>query len=456
MWWRWEGVTRKRRPRQERFAFQIRRERRERWFKWGIGLGTVLMVVGAVAGTAAGRYLVGRSVFEVRSAWDRWIGLPEDRAAVNADWKLRRERDVEQTARVYREVYAEATPETRRLLDFGGLQPGVGLLRWGNYDRILLLPSTVFLPDDTGRSYRLRPNTRSIWLRKFDLPHGLAGFFLMPDTPELRQAIQGTGARIVPGSSQTTNSWGCRGPEPDVNAPVRGLILGDSYMQGLFIGDDHTPAECLRRELQERLGRRVSVLNTGHLGYSPEQIYYTLREYGDRFRPHFVVFSFCMNDFGTLFDRVPDRRDVDEARYWLDEIARYCLKRQILLVSTPIPSELQVTGPRNEGIYPGRVCNVLGSSGINYCNPMAAFVHEHLRLQVEQARHGGKYSATSPLFNGAIGDGHMSALGAALWGKVIGAHVAELLEWESIRTRPSQKSQWAKSAGKSPSARPPG
>ena len=41
-------------------------------------------------------------------------------------------------------------------------------------------------------------------------------------------------AQIVDGSTQTTNSWGLRGPEPDMRAAWRGIVLGDSYMQGLL------------------------------------------------------------------------------------------------------------------------------------------------------------------------------------------------------------------------------
>ena len=48
---------------------------------------------------------------------------------------------------------------------------------------------------------------------------------------------------------------------------------------------------------------KVSILNTGHLGYSPEQYYYSLVEYADRFRPHFVVVSVFSNDFaGDMAD----------------------------------------------------------------------------------------------------------------------------------------------------------
>ena len=103
--------------------------------------------------------------------------------------------------------------------------------------------------------------------------------------PETADLVKGTGAEIVSGSTQTTNSWGLRGPEPDLKARWRGIVLGDSYMQGLFIGDDQTPTECLKRELKTRLGATVEILNTGHLGYSPEQYYYTLVQYGKRFAP---------------------------------------------------------------------------------------------------------------------------------------------------------------------------
>ena len=54
-------------------------------------------------------------------------------------------------------------------------------------------------------------------------------------------------------------------------------------MQGLFVGDHQTPVECLKRDLKTRLGGPVEILNTGHLGYSPEQYYYTLIEYAGGF-----------------------------------------------------------------------------------------------------------------------------------------------------------------------------
>ena len=70
-------------------------------------------------------------------------------------------------------------------------------------------------------------------------------FFLVPDGPELAEVLRGTTGIPVETSRQTTNTWGLRGPEPEPDAPLRGLVLGDSYMQGMFVGDDAAPPECL-------------------------------------------------------------------------------------------------------------------------------------------------------------------------------------------------------------------
>ncbi len=181
------------------------------------------------------------------------LGIPTPRAEIDEAWRRFRLQGIADSRRALPEIYENATPDVQRLMRYAGLDPEHGLLRWGNYDRTLLLPSTVFEADDKGRSYRLRPCVDSIWLRQISPRSGVLMFFLVPDGPELTEAIRGTGAIPVETSRQSTNSWGLRGPEPDLNAPLRGIVLGDSFMQGMFIGDDETPPECLRRDLEERL-----------------------------------------------------------------------------------------------------------------------------------------------------------------------------------------------------------
>ncbi len=137
------------------------------------------------------------------------------------------------------------------LLKAARMDPDTAVIRWGNLDGTLVLSSDVVEPDDAGRSYRFKPFVRSVWFVGLSIQGALCQFQVL-DTPEAATACAAAGGRRVPGSVQTTNSWGCRGPEPDTRAAFRGIVLGDSVMQGALVGDDQTPPACLERELRGR------------------------------------------------------------------------------------------------------------------------------------------------------------------------------------------------------------
>src|SRR5262249_14970507 len=159
-------------------------------------------------------------------------------------------------------------------------------------------------------------------------------------------------------------------------APLRGIVLGDSYMQGMFIGDEDTPPECLRRYLEDHFHTKVSILNTGHLGYSPEQYYYSLLAFADRFRPHFVVVSVFTNDFGDGSEvATKGRGDWQEGKYWLDQIGQFCRSRQWPHLIVPIPFEAHLFGVRKAGFYPGILSNILETSSVMFVDPMDDFIN---------------------------------------------------------------------------------
>jgi hypothetical protein len=405
--------------RQRVFPFLERSRRRQRRFKQVIVLATILVIAGVLAALPRGRYLTTSLADKARQLAHWCLGSPPDRRDVDDEWRRFRLQGVEDTRKEFRGVYSEMDRPLQDLMKYAGNDPETGLLRWGNFTQTLLLPSTIFLPDDTGRSYRLRPLTRAVWLRNIIIQKIPLTFFLVPETPELARAMAGTSAVLVQGAAQTTNSWGLRGPEPDLDAPLRGIVLGDSYMQGLFVADDQTPSERLKRQLAGRLGTRVEVLNTGHLGYSPEQEYFTLREYADRLRPQFVVLSLFANDFGNIEEIMGGGGDWDEARYWLGEIAQYCRTRGLICLTVPVPLERQIFGRRHSGQYPGKLSNILESPGSDYFDPIEDFVNEHLRLMIEGER-AGKRPSSGPLFNGHIADGHFSAAGCEVWAAAVG------------------------------------
>ncbi len=417
---------------QSEFPFRARARRVERTFKLVI-LGATLAVLAAlVAGTFGGRYLAGWAVSRARAMALQAIGLPPDRDAIDADWKRRRLFDVHEAARKHAASFGEYNPAQKRLLEYAGLDPAHALIRWGNFNKTVLLPSTIFEPDETGRSYRFRPNVRSIWIRNFPMKGEVKAFFQVVQAEGVADLLKGTGASLVEGSEQTTNSWGLRGDEPDPSAQRKGIVLGDSYMQGLFVGDHDTPSEQLERVLAERLHTHVEILNTGCLGYSPEQYYYSLLAFADRFPPSFVVVSVFANDFGDLFEALEGRGDWDESAYWLEKIREYCFSRRIVCLVVPAPWVNQIEGPLRSGNYPGMIANRLNAAGMDYLDPISAFASAQLEATVAAAR-GGQVLTGSPRFNGRIGDGHFSPLGAGVWARAVARRLVLLIENREAR-----------------------
>jgi hypothetical protein len=422
---RWRGILRRdaRRPAKQRvFAFQERSRRRERAFKAAIVAATALTVTTILAGSLIGRYGVLVATNRVRWWVRSLVGLAPPREEIEAERQRQRWIGVARTKAALAATAAEDGPRVQRLLKGARMDPETAVIRWGNFDGTLVLSSGVFEPDDAGRSYRFKPGVRSVWSIGVSLRGALCQF-QVPDTPEARDGCAGVGAVVVPESVQVTNSWGFRGPEPDTNAPLRGIVLGDSVIQGVLVGDDQTPPACLERELAKRTGLRVSVLNAGVLGYSTEQYYYTLEHIAERMSPHFVIVGLCGNDFGNW--QAP--AEWKEACYWLDRILRFCRTRQIICVLVPWPGEDALLAIRDESLYPGQVTHYLNVAGVNYFYPIEAFTNEDLRLR-EQWEREGKQSNISPLYNRHLrGDNHLSSLGCALWGRVVAERLCAIL-----------------------------
>lgn len=390
--------------------------RRQRWYKLGIVSVTLCVVAAMVAGTSTGRYTVASLVERVRLAAMRCLGIspaPEELVALRT---LRRAKSEADSSQSLERFYRETSPDMRRLFDVAGMAPGDGLIVSGRTSNAFLLSSRVFDRDASGRQYRLTPGVRSVWLRQITLQKGPFGLFLVPDRSDVRAAAVAAGAIVDEPSKQATNSWGLRGPEPDVKADVRGIVLGDSFMQGMFNGDADTPPLKLEQALGKQWKCRVSVLNTGHIGYAPEQYYRTLLEYGAKFTPRFVVVSVCPNDFGDENDTLAGKGDDwDEAEFWIGEILQWCRSQRALCLLVPVPCDVQFLATRNSR-YPGRVSDIFHASSLNYLDPLDIFIDENLRLKRE-------LRVPDPLYNRHIADNHLSPSGAALWAQTVARRI---------------------------------
>ena len=401
---------------------------RVRWFKRLIVLATLAAVAGLVASFRIGRhYAVEGYTAARRAVIYQLTGLGPDRAEIEAEWARKRALAVARTTETLTKFYDGADAPIKGLFDVAGMAPGTGMVVYGRGDQSFLISSQVFERDDRGRSYRFRPNLRSVWLRQVTLHNGPFGLFLVPDTPAHREAAGRAGAIVDEPSATTTNAWGLRGPEPDPTAPLRGVVLGDSFMQGMFNPDDQTPPVHLARRLSELAGERVSLANTGHIGYSPEQYYYSLEEFGPRMRPHFVVVSVCPNDFGTEFDILAGRPDwMEEAAYWLDRIYGWCRSNGATCLLVPVPSFPQVESRRKDGFYPGLVNNAFNGPPSAYLDPLERFLDENLRLKREAQLAGESYSRCK-LYNRHIDDDHFSPLGAEVWADAVARRLSLIL-----------------------------
>ena len=103
----------------------------------------------------------------------------------------------------------------------------------------------------------------------------------------------------------TINAEGWRSPaylRAKPEGVYRVLVLGDSFMAGLQVGDEETFSGVLERRLNEAgLDRRVEVINFGVPSWSTDQQFLALREYGVPLDPDMVLLAFyAQNDVAEV------------------------------------------------------------------------------------------------------------------------------------------------------------
>ena len=226
----WRAWSRSPSPVQAKLPFVQSAERREQAFKRLIAGMTLLAIAALVAGTQAGRNTTRLTVKKGQAVIEQFVGVPHDRSADEQEILAERLRNAASARQSLARMTAPGSA-METFLRAARMDARSAVIRWGNVDRSIVLSSAVFEPDDQ-RAYRLKPGVRSIWVIGVSLSDAVA-MFLIPDTQDARDSAGPVGGVVVPESLQTTSSWGCRGPEPDVTAPVRVIVLGDSMMQGI-------------------------------------------------------------------------------------------------------------------------------------------------------------------------------------------------------------------------------
>jgi len=413
---------------QEVFGFIRRMNRRDTQFRRAILIATAATAVAIVLASTDLRDWLRVTGSRLKNVDLFGAASVSSRPLSDEEWTARRELKVRKADEALRSFLSNSPADVRALFEATGMAPPEAILRWGRGDQVFMFSAQVFEKDDQGRSYRLKPNTRSVWLRELVRKGGPHGLLLIPDRPEVRALVPKAGGIVVEDSVQNTNSWGLRGPEPNLNARVRVMVLGDSFMQGMFIGDDVTPPVQLENDLAKEWGCSVSVLNTGVVGYSPEQYYYTFQEYLERFQPHLLIISVCHNDFGDDGDVLMGKGNLyDEAAYWINRIIQECRGKNLNYLIVPVPHRENVNLTRSNGHYPGKLMDFVSLSPKMCLLLTDEFIDEELRLRHDKEAHRRRPQGYE-LYNTAIGDGHFSAVGSKLWAERVGTRLALMFD----------------------------
>lgn len=322
----------------------------------------------------------------------------------------------------WRRAFATAPDRTRAALIALGMDPDHAVVSEANRFRVVGFSRDVCQADPI-RGHRLRANTRSAW---YELPpyRWIAG----ADVPAVAAAVAAAGGRRIGGSEQSTNSWGCRGPEPDPAARLRVLVIGDSFMQGILIGDRDTPPA----RLAAALGPGATVLNAGVYGYGPEQYLASIEEFTPRFQPHIVIIGLCCNDVDAS-----DPGDVARRRDRLGRAAAYCAARGIACAVVAVPDfRRHPETDRDPAAYPEclRPGPESPAAWIDLGPALAAADPEITPATRKQSR----------LYLNRLRDGHLDAPGAEVWAR-------EVARWISRSPLDRRESDSTAPAGQVPS-----
>jgi lysophospholipase L1-like esterase len=101
-----------------------------------------------------------------------------------------------------------------------------------------------------------------------------------------------------------TNSIGLRNSDELIEDALRILAIGDSFTYGYYVHNQETWPARLEETLNQRLARRVQVLNAGIPGYTIEDELAYLREKGLALEPDLVILGVYTNDIMDMNPRI--------------------------------------------------------------------------------------------------------------------------------------------------------
>lgn len=221
--------------------------------------------------------------------------------------------------------------------------------------------------------YRYRPN-----LKKLGFRTGGSGFHWnmeTEDTPAIRSALADLDTSYMVSASYDESGFRSVDPELTSACTVHGLFLGDSYTDGLWVGDADTFVNVFGHLVRERSGVRLCPVNAGVNGYGPlEEAHVLEHDFEAAGRPTIVYVMFFANDVDADFDAVINGTLRDGERRWRESLA-YLARIQLYaaghgarVVLAAIPPAEQVFMRGSQEYYQRPLREFAAREGIRFVN----------------------------------------------------------------------------------------
>jgi lysophospholipase L1-like esterase len=226
---------------------------------------------------------------------------------------------------------------------------------------------------DGVRKYRYRPN-----LKKLGFRTGASGFHWnmeTEDTPAIRSALAELDTPFMVSASYDESGFRRVDSELTSNCASHVLFLGDSFTDGLWVGDADTFVNVFGHLVRERSGVRLCPVNAGVNGYGPlEEAHVLEHDFEAAGRPAVVFVMFFANDVDADFDAVINGTLEDSKRRWQESLAYLARIRRNAaahggtVVLAAIPTAAQVFSRGSQEYYQKVLREFAAQQGIQFVN----------------------------------------------------------------------------------------
>jgi lysophospholipase L1-like esterase len=221
--------------------------------------------------------------------------------------------------------------------------------------------------------YMYKPSLKKLGFRT--RAAGLRWNMETEDTPAIRTALADLDTPFIVTASYDELGFRNGDPNPASGCTARALFLGDSFTDGLWVGDTDTFVNLYGRLVRERSGVTLCPVNAGVNGYGPFEEAYVLEHYFEQAgRPAFVFVMFFANDVDADYDSVIKGTIADRGRRWRDSlgqiarIKRFVSSQGATLVLAAIPPAEQVFAHSSREHYQDVLRAFSEREGIQFVN----------------------------------------------------------------------------------------